>query len=750
MTCTICARCESKEDAVCGIALDSSCEHLKCSDDRQVFRNRLQQAKQAAKAPNPEIHFGLIASGDLVMKSGYHRDEIAAKEKIIAFEMEGAGVWDSFPTVVIKGVCDYADSHKNKKWQRYAAATAAACMKAFLKEWRVADTPSQAASQVRERNSDLHCLRQLLVRDPRIERIRISDSKDDLLKGSCAWVLDDPAFTDWWNKDDTRILWIHGAPGKGKTMMAMALIEEISRRLRTSVAEKGVLTYFFCQGTIDGLNDAISVVRGLLYMLVDERRDLIAQVASIYDNEGSRLFEGSYGLYALWKLLLDIVRDPLLPRVYLVIDALDECGALQAELLRLLARDNGTSCSKMKWLITSRNERQIQEGLDENDLVLHTSLELNSRHVSDAVRAFINFKMQKIQKMKNYNDELRGAVEAYLHSNANGTFLWVALVCQRFEKTSGRMTLSVLEEFPPGLEPLYERMLRRIWQMEDRGNVEDCRRILRAATLAHRPLQVNEFVFAAKLPDSFSGYLADIRELVIRCGSFLTVRDDVVYFVHQSAKDYLSGAAGSEIFPCGPLYYHKELARRSLELISSTLTTDVCGLKHPGTLREEVDAACVSRCIEMHVQYACCYWIYHLLGRPSSSSPPIDLAPLDQLDRKAVDHFFYQDLLHWLEALCLIGKISDGILAMVDLESHFMVCIRVLTTWGASSQLIFTLYRRSKTLSCRRSYTMLGDSCLVIDLFSRRHHFRFTARRWFLAQPSALYGRCMRDNRRDG
>jgi nucleoside phosphorylase len=46
--------------------------------------------------------------------------------------MEGAGVWDIFPCVVIKGACDYADSHKNKVWQRYAAATAAACMKAFL------------------------------------------------------------------------------------------------------------------------------------------------------------------------------------------------------------------------------------------------------------------------------------------------------------------------------------------------------------------------------------------------------------------------------------------------------------------------------------------------------------------------------------------------------------------------------------------------------------------------------------------
>ncbi|GAB1319048.1 hypothetical protein MFIFM68171_09258 [Madurella fahalii] len=63
------------------------------------------------------------------------RDAIARQEGVIGFEMEGAGVWDSFPCVVIKGACDYADSHKTKRFQRYAAATAAACMKAFLDHW---------------------------------------------------------------------------------------------------------------------------------------------------------------------------------------------------------------------------------------------------------------------------------------------------------------------------------------------------------------------------------------------------------------------------------------------------------------------------------------------------------------------------------------------------------------------------------------------------------------------------------------
>lgn len=148
--CSACSRCRKPSDKVCDSALELSCADLGCDDSMIISRARIEKAKSTAsstaasrdedlrEAWKPLIHFGKIASGDLVIKSGRHRDKIAVREKVIAFEMEGAGVWDSFPTVVIKSVCDYADSHKNKTWQRYAAATAAACSKAFLEEWRKA------------------------------------------------------------------------------------------------------------------------------------------------------------------------------------------------------------------------------------------------------------------------------------------------------------------------------------------------------------------------------------------------------------------------------------------------------------------------------------------------------------------------------------------------------------------------------------------------------------------------------------
>jgi nucleoside phosphorylase len=107
----------------------ASCKVVGCNGDL-VARTRL-----AVDPPHPDVHFGLIASGNIVMRSGADRDAIVAAEHVAAFEMEGAGVWDVLPCLVIKGACDYADSHKTKKWQHYAAATAATCMKAFLHYW---------------------------------------------------------------------------------------------------------------------------------------------------------------------------------------------------------------------------------------------------------------------------------------------------------------------------------------------------------------------------------------------------------------------------------------------------------------------------------------------------------------------------------------------------------------------------------------------------------------------------------------
>ncbi|GLA56089.1 hypothetical protein AnigIFM63604_004385 [Aspergillus niger] len=89
-------------------------------------------SRSERETDDPYIHYGLIASGDQVMKDAKTRDSIARHLDILCFEMEAAGLMDELPSLVIRGICDYCDSHKNKRWQRYAALAAAAYAKALL------------------------------------------------------------------------------------------------------------------------------------------------------------------------------------------------------------------------------------------------------------------------------------------------------------------------------------------------------------------------------------------------------------------------------------------------------------------------------------------------------------------------------------------------------------------------------------------------------------------------------------------
>ena len=135
-----CNMCQAKDFKTCSRAMKSSCKELECDKTGLISRRRSDNrscgdATTAERTFPPAIHIGNMGSGDTVMKSATHRDEVAKEHGVIAFEMEGAGIWDYFPSLVIKGICDYADSHKNKQWQQYAAVTAAAAAKAFLEKW---------------------------------------------------------------------------------------------------------------------------------------------------------------------------------------------------------------------------------------------------------------------------------------------------------------------------------------------------------------------------------------------------------------------------------------------------------------------------------------------------------------------------------------------------------------------------------------------------------------------------------------
>ncbi|KAK4182149.1 nucleoside phosphorylase [Podospora australis] len=147
-----CAHHHEASDRVCNESRRLSCDELGCGSEHLVSRERLKdRRKQEAdgkimEAQAPSIFLGRIGSGDKVLKSGVDRDRLASQHELFAFEMEATGVWDEVPCILVKAVCDYGDSHKNKLWQNFSAATAAATTKALLERYIQTDKPAKSYS----------------------------------------------------------------------------------------------------------------------------------------------------------------------------------------------------------------------------------------------------------------------------------------------------------------------------------------------------------------------------------------------------------------------------------------------------------------------------------------------------------------------------------------------------------------------------------------------------------------------------
>ncbi|KAF2730824.1 beta transducin-like protein HET-D2Y [Polyplosphaeria fusca] len=500
------------------------------------------------------------------------------------------------------------------------------------------------------------CTQDLHITDPRHDKARIEETKGGLLEDSYHWILDNPDFRRWQKESQGRLLWIKGEPGKGKTMLLCGIINELNK----SMAETNLLSYFFCQAADPRINSATAVLRGLLFMLVNQQPSLISHLREKYDQIGKALFEDTNSWVALSEIFASIVQDVSLKMTHLVIDGLDECTTDLPKLLDFIVQTSSTS-SRVKWIMSSRNWPDIEERLEQADNKVRLSLELNAESVSAAVRSYIKHNVSRLAQDKKYSDQTKQAVLNYLYHNANDTFLWAALVCQNLGKTSRLNVITKLKAFPPGLDSLYERMIQKINDSED-ANL--CRQALAIVAVVYRPITLQELTSLIEELDSIDKDLDSIREVVSLCGSLLTVRDGIIYFVHQSAKDFLLKKASDVIFPYGEEAVHYTVFSRSLLAMSNTLRRDIYRLRALGCPIEQIkipkpDPLAASR-------YPSIYWIDHLCDW---SSNPLSYDAGVLRSGGIVDKFMRKKYLYWLEVVSLCKSMSKGVVSMARLEA---------------------------------------------------------------------------------
>ncbi|KAJ5531439.1 hypothetical protein N7527_004832 [Penicillium freii] len=497
------------------------------------------------------------------------------------------------------------------------------------------------------------CLRDLRPTNPQDDKDRIKSTNGGLLKDSYCWILDNEEYNQWQNNQSSRLLWIRSDPGKGKTMLLCGIIEELTR----SVGDIANICFFFCQATDARINTATAVLRGLIYLVVEKQPSLLSHVRSRYDQAGKVLFEDLNAWNALSRILTDILKDATLQDTYLIIDALDECTTGLPFLLELIVQES-PNFPHVKWIVSSRNWPDIEQRLGTATPI---SLELNEASVSEAVKNFIQYKLHHLATVKKYKAETRDTICRHLLSNSQGTFLWVALVCQDLDRTSRWHALKKLTAFPPGLNALYDRMIGHVRNSEDS---ELCKRILAVLSIVYRPIALDELTSLIEMPEDLSEDYEALSEMIATCGSFLTLREDTIFFVHNSAKEFLLRKMQNEIFPEGKEAGHYAIFSRSLEVMFKTLRRNIFDIKFPGLPITEVIQPSPNPLAT--AQYACLYWIDHLRDGWCDRR---DKSIFEQ--EGLVHNFLQQKYLYWLEALSLLGSLSQGIAAMLKLEGMF-------------------------------------------------------------------------------
>ncbi|KAH7133727.1 hypothetical protein EDB81DRAFT_659291, partial [Dactylonectria macrodidyma] len=549
-------------------------------------------------------------------------------------------------------IADAAASQESKLDDIHTALLAQTTQQTKFQEQQAKFQEQQA--KIRKDDNYNKCLHDLRETDPRDNKLRIQETKGGLLKDSYSWILDHADFKRWRNEPDSRLLWIKGDPGKGKTMLLCGIIDELDKE------KTQAMSYFFCQATEPTLRNAAAVLRGIVYVLIDQLPSLVSYIPKKYSHVGKQLFEDEAAWSVLSKMLTTMLDDPILEGAILVIDALDECVTGLPQLLDFICETS--SSASAKWVLSSRNWLNIEEKLDAVERI-QLSLESNEASVSSAVRTFIGSKVEQLSREKKYDEKTRTAVLDYLVANCDDTFLWAALVCRELGDPKVRRwhTLTKLHTFPSGLDALYTRMMEYINESLD---AEICNEILATVSTTYRPVTLKELTSLAESLQDFEEDIETLRELVWCCGSFLNIRNDSLYFIHQSAKDFIVNQASSQILPSGISHQHHVIFLRSLETLSRTLRRNMYDIEDLGTGIDDVSTPDPNP-LEAST-YSCLYWIDHLL---ESDSPDNQQIP-EALEQDGPVHVYLQEkYLYWLEALSLLRSLSKGVKAVKSLKA---------------------------------------------------------------------------------
>ncbi|KAL0780932.1 hypothetical protein CaCOL14_002267 [Colletotrichum acutatum] len=432
---------------------------------------------------DPSIHYGIIGSANLLMKDAKRRDQLAKDHGLVCFEMEAAGLMDNFPCLVIRGICDYADSHKQKRWQRYAAATAAAYARELLLLTPVQENFA-IHTQVEVRDSDTsRTKREELLDSLKFDQIgkRHANIKANHAR-TCEWLLNHPEYTAWKDtkkyKQHHGFLWMKGKPGAGKSTIMKFALDRASGR---------TISFFFNARGESLEKTTLGMYRSLLHQLLRALPDLQVlldtTVISPSDQQGITAWDLETTQVLFRRAIQNLRQRPLT----CFIDALDECEAAEVQELVEVFEDLGQYAVqndlRFYAFLSSRHYPYIDVQYGQK-LILEDQV----GHGNDLAKYVCT-------KLKAGTGPQSDEIIAEILRKASGVFMWVVLVVDILNKEYLRGRLFAvrgrLREIPSELGALFMDILTR-----DQENKDDLLLCIQWLLYSKRPLKREEYYFA--------------------------------------------------------------------------------------------------------------------------------------------------------------------------------------------------------------------------------------------------------------
>ncbi|TVY13939.1 Vegetative incompatibility protein HET-E-1 [Lachnellula arida] len=663
------------------------------------YCDRTKTIRRSLRKMRTKIHYGVVASGNSVIKDAKQRDEINIQRtggNALCFEMEAAGIANNHPCLVIRGICDYCDTHKNYSWQRYAATVAAA----FAKELLGFVTPSQvddmppAIELLNEEIKDvkhktelvLHTVQNIdttfaLSRLPSVNEAAynsLSNQSEPLCHSETRiGVLQD--IKDWALDSQSKCMfWLNGMAGTGKST--------ISRTIARDFAHSGHLgaSFFFKRGEGDrgDASKFFTTIASQLGQHIPVLRPRLKKVVEVDPIISTKTMKEQFQGLILQPM--SGIKELLQTQLLLVIDALDECENDDhiRILLYLLAQIQLIKSLKMRILITSRPEliprmefKRIPNA--HQDLILH---EIPKPIITLDISIFLRSEFTRIRDDYNLlspSDQIlpsdwpsKWKMEVLI-TMAVPLFIFAATMSRFIGETDWdwdpvKKLAQVLDYQSKGsltqLEKTYLPVLNQILkgnieESEKKRRIQQFRDIVGPIIILFEPLSTTSLGVLLGMPTEVIDRRLHILHSVLRVPDN---RKSPVRLFHLSFRDFLVDVhRKSSQFWIDEEDTHRKIASKCLELVSKTryLKKDICSLKKLGSLRTDISETLIEKCLPAEVQYACRYWVHHL-----------EQGKCLALTQDLVYGFLNQRFLYWIEALSIIGRVNEGLSMIANLQ----------------------------------------------------------------------------------